>query len=75
MSEYNKQMTVGQLRELIKDIPEHAIVSVMNEKNQNTSNIEFYYENGDSRCFIELIGHKPFYAMTDEEVKLCEEVK
>jgi hypothetical protein len=68
---YNEPLTVGKLREALKDIPDDVSINVMNKDSKLTANIYVWYENLQTRQFVELMGFKPFYEMTDEEKKKC----
>lgn len=70
--EYNKRLTVGRLRDALKDISNDVIVNVLNRDGKATSNIYVWFENLQTRQFVELMGFKPFYKMTEEEKKMCE---
>lgn len=65
--EYNKPLTIGRLKEVIKDIPDDVIVNVMNRDGKSTANIFVWFENLITRQFVELMGFKPYYEMTEEE--------
>lgn len=69
--EWNKPLTVGRLKEELKDIPDHVHVNVLNEKRERTTNVFVWFEDLDSRQFVELMGFKPFYNMSQEEKKKC----
>lgn len=69
--EFNQRMTVGILKEALKDIPDNVIVNVLNREGKSTSNIHVWFENLETRKFVELMGFKPFYEMTEEERNKC----
>lgn len=69
--EYNKPLTIGRLKEEIKDIPDDVFVNINNDKGESTANIYVHFENLQTRRFVELMGFKPYYAMNDEEKKKC----
>lgn len=69
--EYNKPLTMDRFRELTKDIPGDVMINVLNSDGKLTSNIFVWFENLQTRQFVELKGYKPFYEMTEEEKKKC----
>lgn len=71
MCEYNKPMTAGRLKGLLKDIPDHVAINVLNKEGKPSANIEFWFEDLQTRKFIELTGYKPFHEMNEEEKKKC----
>lgn len=70
---FNKRLTVGRLKEALKDIPDDVSVNVLNHDGDHTSNVYVWYENLETRKFVDLMGYKPFHKMTDEEKKKCGE--
>ncbi|WJV20843.1 hypothetical protein QU593_10535 [Rossellomorea marisflavi] len=70
--EYNKQLTVGRLKESLNDIPDNVVVNVQNRAGDMTSNIYVWFEDLDTRQYVELMGFKPFYKMSDEEKRKCD---
>lgn len=69
--EYNKPLTVGALKEAIKDIPDNVVINVLNQEGDSTANIHVLFEDLQSRQFVELVGFKPFYKMSEEEKRKC----
>jgi len=69
--EYNRPLTIGRLKEAIKDIPDGVLVNVRNREGNMTANIYVWFEDLQTRKFVELMGFKPFYEMTEEEKKKC----
>ena len=69
--EYNKPLTIKRLKEAIQDIPDDVVVNVLNGEGKLTSNIYVWFENLQTRKFVELEGYKPFYEMTQEEKEKC----
>lgn len=70
--EYNEPLTVGMLKEAIKDIPDDVAINVLNREGKATANIYVWFEDLQTRQFVELMGFKPFYEMTEEEKRKCE---
>jgi len=69
--EYNSPLTIGRLKEAIRDIPDGVLVNVRNREGNMTANIYVWFEDLQTRKFVELMGFKPFYEMTEEEKKKC----
>lgn len=62
-------MTAGKIKELFKNVPDHVAINVLNKDGKSTANVEFWFEDLETRQFVELIGHKPFYEMEKEELE------
>lgn len=69
--EYNEPMTIGRLKKAIEHIPDNVSFQIMNREGKLTSNIFVWFEDLQTRQFVELMGFKPFYEMTEEEKKKC----
>lgn len=69
--EFNPRLTIGRLKDAIKDIPDNVTVNVRNSDGDLTANIYVWFENLETRQFVELMGFKPFYKMTKEEKEKC----
>jgi len=50
------RMTKEKLMELLKDVPGDVQINVLNEDGKMTSNIDFCFEDLDTRQFVELKG-------------------
>lgn len=70
--QFNRPMTVGRLKEALKDIPDDVCVNVLNSEGKATANIYVWFEDLQTRQFVELQGYKPFYEMTNEEKGKCQ---
>jgi hypothetical protein len=69
--EFNAPMTVGRMKEALKNIPDDVAFNVLNAEGKATANIYVWFEDLDTRQFVELMGFKPFYEMTKEEKEKC----
>lgn len=69
--EYNEVLTVGKLKEALKDIPDDVAVNVLNNEGKSTANIYVWFEDLQTRQYVELKGFKPFYEMNEDEMKKC----
>lgn len=69
--EYNVPLTVGRLKAALEEIPNNVAINVKNDKGELTSNIFVWFEDLQTRQFVELMGFKPYYKMDDEERKKC----
>lgn len=69
--EYNAPLTVGRLKKALANIPDDVHVNVLNDDGKSTANIYVWFENLQTRQFVELMGFKPFYEMTEDEKKKC----
>lgn len=67
MSERSERMTAGKLRDYLKNVPDDVAINVTDENGKMTANIEFWFEDLDTRQFVELIPHTPFYELGKEE--------
>lgn len=64
-------MTKGRLMELLKEVPDNTIINVLNRDGEYTSNINFWFEDLETRKFVTLDGNKPFWKISLEK-KLTE---
>lgn len=63
-SEY---MTKKRLIELLKDVPDDVAINVLNKNGEYTANIEFWFEDLETRKFVILEGKEPFWKMDGEK--------
>lgn len=66
--EYNEQMTVGMMINILKHIPSDVRMGMMNKDGKLTSNIHIHYEDTDINEIV-LMTTKPLHQMTEEEIK------
>ncbi|MEW5569642.1 hypothetical protein [Rossellomorea marisflavi] len=69
--QFNKPMTVGRLKGLLRNIPDDVIINIKNESGDYSSNIEFWYEDLDTRQYINMTSYKPMRKMNKEELLKC----
>jgi transcriptional regulator of aromatic amino acid metabolism len=69
--EYNEPLTVRRLKKELENIPGDVVINVKNDEGDSTANIYVWFENLQTRQFVELMGFKPFWKMNDEEKKKC----
>lgn len=64
----NGLMTAGKMKDLLRNIPDNVAINVLNKDGKSTANIEFWFEDLETRQFVELTGHKPFYETEQDEL-------
>ena len=60
-------MTKARLLELLKDVPDDVHINVLNKDGEYTANIEFWFENLETRKFVTLDGLEPFWKIRQKE--------
>lgn len=55
-------MTKGRLLELLKDVPDSVLINVRNEDGEYTANIDFWFEDLETRKFVTLSGKESFWS-------------
>lgn len=68
---FNEPMTAGKLKEALKNIPDDVPINVLNKEGKSTANIYVWFEDLQTRKFVDLMGFKPYYEMTEEEKRKC----
>lgn len=56
-------MSKKKLIELLKNVPDDVAINVLNKKGEYTANIEFWFEDLETRKFVILEGKDPFWKM------------
>ncbi|MGF9913715.1 hypothetical protein ABEX47_03270 [Paenibacillus ehimensis] len=61
------KMTAATLIELLQGVPIDTPINILNSRGELTANIEFHFEDLETRKFVELIGHEPFWKKSGGE--------
>ena len=69
--QYNEPLTSGKLKKALEHVPDDVAINVMTRDGKLTANIFVWFENLETRQFVELQGYKPYHEMTPEEKKKC----
>jgi hypothetical protein len=60
-------LTKKKLIELLEEVDDDVYINVLNYEGDFSANVEFWYENLDTRQFVNLTGKKPMWKMSKEE--------
>lgn len=63
-----EKMMVGKLKKMLEDIPDDVAINVLNADGKWTSNMDFWFEDLETRQYIQLQGSTPFYDMDNATV-------
>jgi hypothetical protein len=61
-------LTKKKLIELLEEVDDDVYINVLNYEGDFSANVEFWYENLDTRQFVNLTGKKPLWKMDREEL-------
>jgi hypothetical protein len=64
---YQGKLTKAKLLELLKDVPGDTCINVLNRDGELSANVEFWFENLDTRKFVDIIGLKPLWKIRQEK--------
>jgi len=56
---YEGILTKAKLIELLQNVPDNTRINVLNKNGEYSANVQFWFENLDTRKFVEITGLKP----------------
>ncbi|WP_211750293.1 hypothetical protein [Paenibacillus sp. Marseille-Q4541] len=63
---YTGPLTKGKLIELLKDIPDDTSINVLNGDGELSANVEIWFEDLQTRKFVEIIGNEPLWKIREK---------